>query len=204
MLQGDISDYFILSIATHDGRAIPKSVVDMKHMCEVFLKRKFILNLGTGTGLANTRQKCMDGLKALIPNEEYAYTFWLDSDITINESLESIAKYIIDAEKLGVSFTANYKGIDASTGEIWNTVWKDYPVYYTDEELRNANPLELKCWGSGLGLSYIKMPIKYEFREQGHYLEDYLLFKDNPKIDLRYARISNTHHKSIHLNSDNY
>jgi hypothetical protein len=193
-------DYLILSIPTHDGRAVPKSIMDIMTVSTV-LDRKFVLNVQTGTGLANTRQKCTEVIKELFSEEDHVYTFWLDSDITITNP-NKIAEFVVEAERLGVSFTANYQGMDSNTGQRWNTVKKRYPESYTDEELRKSKPFELKCAYSGLGLCYIKTPLNYKFRTEGHTLEDRLFFEDNKQIDLRYVPIPNSHSKQIDINAD--
>lgn len=63
------SDYFILSMPTNDGRAVPKSIMDLISVAAI-LKRKFLLNVQTGTGLANTRQKCTDAIKEMFPGKK--------------------------------------------------------------------------------------------------------------------------------------
>ncbi|MDE1871286.1 MAG: hypothetical protein KGI06_03535 [Candidatus Micrarchaeota archaeon] len=193
----------ILSMPTHDGRAVPKSVMDLMGVASI-LKRRFLLNAQTGTGLANTRQKCIDAIREMFPGENEAYMFWLDSDMVLMEDPKRIAGYITEAERIGASFTTNCRSIDGNTGKISNTIVKGDPgnyEAYTDEELRNAKPLETRCAYSGLAVCYIKTPLDYRFRTEGHDLEDFLFFKDN-RIDLKYAPISNMHIKSINLSFD--
>lgn len=192
------SDFFILSIASHDNRAVAKSITDLMNVATL-LERPFLLNIQGGTGITNARTKCLETLKGQFPNEDSVYTFWLDSDIVITENPQNIANLIKEAEKLGVSFTANYRVIDNIANQMWNVVANKYPNHYTDDELANAKPFELKCEYSGLGLCYIKTPLNYKFRMEGHDLEDLFFFKDNPSIDLRYAPISNVHMKTVFL-----
>jgi hypothetical protein len=198
----DPSDYFILSIPTHDGRAVPKSIMDLMSVAAI-LKRQFLLNVQTGTGIANTRQKCTDTVKTSFPDEKNVYIFWLDSDILLMENPKKIADYIVEAENRGLSFTTNYLGIDSYTGKTFNTAMKgdteNYAEYYTDKELKNAKPFELKCAYSGFGIGYIKTPLDYKFKTIGHEQEDFLFFKDNKTIDLRYVPISNVHIKTVNL-----
>lgn len=190
-------DYFILSVPTQDSRAVPKSIMDLMTVSEV-LKRKFVLNVQNGTGVANVRQKCIDTIKKMFPNEKFVYTFWLDSDIVITYP-NKVADFIIEAEKLGVSFTGNYHALKDNTGEVHNTVWKNGTQPYTNEELDTAKPFDLKVYASGLGLCYIKTPLNYEFRTEGHKGEDYLFLQDNPEIDLRYVPIPNYHIKTVYI-----
>ena len=196
----DSSDFFILSIVTHDSRAIAKSVVDLKIVSEV-LGRHFVLNVQSGTGITNARTKCLKAIKDQFPDEDMAYTFWLDSDIILNESPRNIAEYVREAERLGVSFTGNYRIIDNVTNKKWNVVAPSLTssAHYTDEQLAAAKPFELRCAFSGLGLCYMKMPLDYRFRQEGQELEDFFFFKDNPDMNLRYVPISNYHMKSVPL-----
>ncbi len=194
------SDFFILSIITHDNRAVAKSVIDLKIVSEI-LGRHFVLNVQSGTGITNARTKCLDAIKAQFPGENSAYTFWLDSDIILNESPQTIAGYIKEAESRGISFTGNYRIVDNVTSKQWNVVAPSLTssAHYTDEQLAAASPFDLKCAFSGLGLCYMKMPLNYKFRQIGHELEDLLFFKDNQDIDLRYVPIANYHMKVVNL-----
>src|SRR5271170_2466667 len=101
------SDFFFVSIITKDERAVAKSIANLMSV-SIILKRQFALNVGTGTGIASARTRCLEALKQQFPNEDSVYTFWLDSDILITESPMTIASYIQEAETKGVSFTANY------------------------------------------------------------------------------------------------
>lgn len=199
------TEYFILSMPTHDGRGIPKSVMDMMGVAAI-LKRKFLLNVQTGTGVANTRQKCIDAIKERFPDEKEAYMFWLDSDMVLIDDPKKIADYIVEAERKNVSFTTNCRSIERDTGRVSNTIAKgeiDHAERYTDNELRGAKPFEMKCAYSGMAVCYIKTPLDYKFRTVDHFLEDFLFFKDNPTVDLRYVPISNIHIKTINLAFDN-
>lgn len=191
------SEYFILSIISHDNRAVAKSIAAMMSV-SIILKRQFVLNMQTGTGIANARTKCLESIKKQFPNEDSVYTFWLDSDIIINEKPEVIAQYILDAEKKGVSFTGSYHVVDNTTSQKWNVVGKQYPKHYTDDELKSAKPFELKAEYSGLGLCYIKTPLSYKFRTEEHEGEDTFFYRDN-KVDLWYVPISNSHMKTMYI-----
>ncbi len=191
------SECFIVSIPTPDNRAVPKSVMDLTTVATA-LNRKLILNVQTASGIANGRQKCLNAIRDLFPGEESAYTFWLDSDICITYP-NQIADFVLEAERSGLSFTANYHAIDNNTGKIWNTVKKSGEESYTDDELKAAKPFELRCAYAGLGLCYVKAPLSYRFRTEGHVLEDHLFFKENPGIDLRYVPIPNYHMKTVYI-----
>jgi hypothetical protein len=193
----DLSELFIVSIPTHDERTVGKSLVCLMSVSAI-LGRKFLPNIQFGTNVSNVRTKCVDAIRKAFPNKEWAYMFWIDSDIIINEDPAVIAKYVLEAEKSGVSFTGNYKAMDMQTKDSWNIAVKNEEPY-TDNELGSAKPFELKCKSAGLGLCYIKTPLNYSFRDDGHDLEDLLFFKDNPQIDLRYVPIKNSHIKSTHL-----
>lgn len=124
--------------------------------------------------------------------------FWIDSDILLLENPKNIADFILEAEKKSLSFTTNYRAIDNNKGLILNTA-ASRDKRYTDSDLKNAKPFELKCVDSGLGIGYIKTPLEYKFNTSAHYLDDYMFFKDNPAIDVRYVPISNIHIKTINL-----
>lgn len=162
------------------------------------LKRKFILNVQSGSSVAGVRQKCLDAIRNMFPNERHVYIFWLDSDMIITDP-SKISDFIKEAEKTNVSFTANYHAIDYSTGRIWNTLWKNESEPYTNKELEAAKPLELKVHNSGLAICYIRMPLDYKFRTESQKGEDYLFFKDNADLDLRYAPIPNYHIKTVFI-----
>jgi hypothetical protein len=192
------SDFFTVSIIARDERAVAKSIANLMSV-SIILKRQFGLNVGTGTGVASARTRCLEALKKQFPEEGSAYTFWLDSDILITESPMKIAEYVKEAEERGVSFTANYHVVNTSN-ERWNVAGRaDGARPYNDDELENAKPFELKVGFSGLGLCYIKMPLDYKFRDVGYELEDSFFFKDNPSLDLRYVPISNSHLKLVHI-----
>ncbi len=191
------SECFIVSIPTHDNRAVPKSVMDLMTV-SMALNRKLVLNVQTGTGITNGRQKCINMVKERFPNEKHIYMFWLDSDICITYP-NQIAEFVREAEKSGLSFTANYRVIDNNTRHIWNTVKKESTESFTDEELKGAKPFELKCAYAGLGLCYIRTPLDYTFRTEGQTGEDRLFFKENKGIDLRYVPIPNYHMKTVYI-----
>jgi hypothetical protein len=163
------------------------------------LRRPHFLNDKQGTGLANTRNKCMAGIREKVGGGEYAYTFWLDSDILIDEPAQTIADYVIEAEKQDVSFTGSYCLSISQSLRVSTSVYNERSVSYNPEELHSVKPFELKVMHSGLGLCYIKMPLAYEFRTQGNELEDLLFFRDNPTLDVRYVPISNSHIKMVGL-----
>jgi hypothetical protein len=192
------SDFFILSIVSHDNRVVAKSLADMMNVAAM-LKRSFLLNVQSGTGITNSRTKCLEALKKQFHEEKSVYTFWMDSDIVLTEDPAKIVEYILEAEKTGASFTGNYHVIDNETNQMWNVVGKEYPNHYTEEELKSATPFSLKCGYSGMGLCYVKSPVDYNFRTEGHDLEDMFFFKDNKDIDLRYVPISNVHIKSVYI-----
>lgn len=192
------SDYFILSVATRDNRVVAKSLADMINISSI-LQRHFVLNVQAGTGIVSSRTKCIEAIKKWFPGEDRVYTFWLDSDIVLNEKPETIAEYVKEAERRNMAFAGNYHVIDNNTNQMWNTVAKKHPNHYTNEELASAKPFELKCEYAGLGLCYINTPTNYMFRTVGHDLEDMLFFKDNPDIDLRYVPISNVHMKTVYI-----
>lgn len=189
-------DVFIISIATYDGRAVPKSIGDL-YAVGALLGRRVFLNVQQGTGVPRIRNKCIKAVKEAFPGAESAYMFWLDSDIVLNENPEKIAEYVTKAEAGGLSFTGNYSIIDSANQKIFNCVEKEDNTHFTNEELAAAKPFELRVRYSGMGLGYIKMPLDYELRTSGDYGADFLFFKDNPAIDLRYAPIANFHIKNL-------
>ncbi len=192
------SDLFIVAIASPDNRAVARSVATLVTVSQL-LNRPFMLNVQSGTGITNARTMGLEALRKQFPQDKEAYLFWLDSDITIDESPQAIADLIREAERLGVSFTASYHVVDNASKQTWSVVGKKYPYHYTDEELSRARPFELKCEYSGLGLCYKKTPLDYRFRMEGHDLEDLFFFRDNPGIDMRYAPIANRHMKAMYI-----
>lgn len=194
----DLQENFILSIPAYDERAVPKSILVFKEVADI-LHRTFALNVQSSSSVAITRQKCLTEIRRLMPNAKEAYTFWLDSDIHITEEPEKIAEYIVEAEKMNVSFTGNYIIVDNNVRNVWNVITKKDKIHYTPEELLSAKAFELKCEKSGLGLCYIKTPIDYEFRTTGRISEDDFFYEDNPQLDLRYVPIANYHIKTIHF-----
>lgn len=193
------SDFFIVSIISRDERAVAKSIANLMSV-SIILNRQFALNIGTGTGIASARTRCLEVIKKQFPDQESLYMFWLDSDVLITESPMTIAGYIKEAEKQNVSFTANYHVVKTNN-EKWNVVGKeDMSRPYTDDELAAAKPFELKVGLSGLGLCYLKMPLDYIFMDKGYELEDAFFFRDNAsKLDLRYVPISNSHIKLMYI-----
>jgi hypothetical protein len=191
-------DIFIISIATHDNRAVPKSVRNLLEVASL-LKRPAFLNVQQGTGIANTRNKCMQAVRERFPEATHAYMFWLDSDIVIEEDPQTMADYVLEAEKRGLSFSGSYCIMSEIANRISTSVYNDESISYNPEVLKASAPFDLKLLHSGLGLCYIKMPLKYEFRTQGTDLEDLLFFRDNPEVDIRYVPISNNHIKTIWL-----
>lgn len=194
----DLSEFFILSIATHDDRAVPKSVMDLFNVAMI-AQKKFLLNVQGGTGISHARNKCVSSIRNQFPGEKSAWMFWLDSDVVLNEPVEKIAEFVKEAEKRDLSFAGNYPVVDNASHKIWNTVHKEPNVSYTTEELANASPFELKVSHAGLGLCYLKMPLGYEFHNEGEDPEDLLFFRENPDLDVRYVPISNFHMKTVWL-----
>jgi hypothetical protein len=195
----EASDLFIISIPTHDNRAVPKSVETLIGAAKI-LGRPHFLNVQQGTGLANTRNKCLQGIRERLPaGTGFAYTFWLDSDIAIEEPAEAIADYVRQAERDGLSFTGSYCVTIDQSKRVSTSVYNQSSVSYDPGELHAAKPFGLRITHAGLGLCYIRMPLAYEFRTQGNDLEDLLFFRDNPEIDARYVPISNFHLKTVLL-----
>ena len=192
------SDYFVVSIISHDNRAVAKSIADLGAVANI-LGRRFILNMQIGTGIPPARQRCLDAIKKFFPDQKEAYTLWIDSDIILNDNPDTIAKYITEAEQRGVSFTANYRTIDVLANRMWNVAGPEWGKHYTDDELKNAKPFDLKCGNSGLGLCYLKMPLDYKFRMTHNEGEDEIFFRENPSLDVRYVPITNLHMKTVYL-----
>lgn len=210
----DPSKYFIITICTHDKRANAKGLENLfltaMELANRGVKDHVFLNISIGSGLANTRTQALDQLRSIFKGDEI-WTFWLDSDISIGEKPENIANYVIEAEKTGLSFAGATRTLIANfQDEKFRTnAFKDLTVdekgkvedvMYTDEELINAKPFELKLRGSGLALCYIKTPLDYVFHTEGHCMEDSNFYNDlRDKIDLRYCHIDNGHDKTVEL-----
>jgi len=191
---------FIVSIASRDGSAMPDSIATLKDVAEI-LKRPFVRNFGHGTGLAATRNACMAKLREASPGAKELYVFWLDSDIVIEEDPATIAKYVLEAEEKGVSFTGAYCSLNPDTHEMGFSVSDQDGLTLSQEKLKEyaSEPFRLRCKYSGLGLCYLKMPMDYTFRTSGMELEDRLFLIDNPQVDVRYVPIANIHNKLIRL-----
>jgi hypothetical protein len=200
----DAKGEFICVIPSTNTRAMIDSVEKML-LVSMILNRQYIRLSSTGTGLANVRSLAMEDLRRIYPDEKERYIFWLDSDIMIDEDAGVIAQHVLEAEKRGVSFSANYMGM-ASDNAVYPTV---FPYSATKErlgaiqsaELKKYKPFELRLGHAGLGLAYIKTPLDFVFHTRGTELDDYLFYTKND-IDLRYVPIKNRHQKLLMLEGE--
>jgi hypothetical protein len=193
-------DCFIVVIPSNDKKAIIDSVEKLMYT-SLILKRPLLRLSVTATGLANVRQSALDQLREIFPDEKEVYVFWCDSDVLLDEMPEQIAKYVLEAEKRNVSFSANYMGLTGN--ESYSTVFPYSETgeklnYIPKEELAKHKPFELRIGHAGLGLCYVKTPLNYQFWTKAHQLDDYAFFTDN-NIELYYVPIKNRHQKWLFL-----
>ena len=200
-------DYFIITVCTHDNRANCKGLENMflvaMELAARGFKRRMYLNVSRGSGLANTRTAAVRHLKELFL-EDMVWTFWLDSDICVYEKPETIADYVMEAERSGMSFAGATRTLMAGAERSFmhNAFERleDGTVRpYPDEVLVHAKPFELKLASSGFALAYLNTPVDYVFHTEGFVMEDENFYRDNPDIDLRFCPIDNAHEKEISL-----
>lgn len=208
-MKHDPKRFFIVTIATHDGRANIKALESCfliaTELAQMGLKDRYYFNVAIGHGIAMVRTAALDTLSKLFKGDE-VWTLWLDSDVQINENPRVIAEYIAEAEKTGKSWAAATRtlmGSDSSDGYFKTNAFRkreDGTIgTYSEDELQKARPFELKLIFSGLALCYIKTPLAYRFHNEGVQNEDVNFYKDNPQVDLRYCSVDNTHDKTIAL-----
>lgn len=188
-----MNENFYIGCPTRDDRAEISSISILTTVAYL-LKRNPVFIVQRATGLANVRNRIMDRLRKYEPNRKTQYIFWIDDDVGIDVPAGFLAEQILEAERRNISFSGAYHIFKDNA--LSNTAFKNFKEgTYSDKELENSRPFDLRLAHTGLGLAYIDMPFDYVFHTEGYKVEDYCFFEDNPEIEVWYLHIPNRHYK---------
>ncbi len=214
-------DFFIFAIPTLNSMVDFYSV-GVLHDIHAYMQKSKIAISSDKFGVLQARSHILEMIKENfdkygIEYGEYIRMLWVDSDIRINETAQTLAEKFKIADEKGLNLIANYKNTWTNGGFI-NVLSKtnDKGTYttLTDDELNSLQDMQElpQGWVGGLGFYYGLVPIDYRFHFERYdkgdgkvheFGEDIAFFRDmyrrSPDYRLTYLKINLAHKKEVFI-----